>query len=52
MVSAIFVKHLDVHVFDARKGYVALDQMDGLLTGGSDARAEAATLFQKKVEST
>ena len=39
MVSAIFVKHLDVHVFDARKGYVALDQMDGLLlTGGSDAR--------------
>ena len=34
-----FVKHLDVHVFDARKGYVALDQMDGLLlTGGSDAR--------------
>ena len=39
MVSAIFVKRLDVHVFDARKGYVALDQMDGLLlTGGSDAR--------------
>jgi putative glutamine amidotransferase len=32
-----FAKHPDVHVFDARKGDVALDQMDGLLlTGGSD----------------
>jgi len=32
-----FAKHPDVQVFDARKGDVALDQMDGLLlTGGSD----------------
>src|SRR2546429_5508628 len=31
-----FAKHPDIHVFDARKGDVALDQIDGLLlTGGS-----------------
>jgi putative glutamine amidotransferase len=36
-----FEKHPDVHVFDARKGDVALDQMDGLLlTGGSDISPE------------
>jgi putative glutamine amidotransferase len=36
-----FAKHPDVHVFDARKGDVALDQMDGLLlTGGSDISPE------------
>ena len=36
-----FAKHPDVHLFDARKGDVALDQMDGLLlTGGSDISPE------------
>ena len=36
-----FAKHPDIHVFDARKGDVALDQMDGLLlTGGSDVAPE------------
>jgi putative glutamine amidotransferase len=36
-----FAKHPDVQVFDARKGDVALDQMDGLLlTGGSDISPE------------
>jgi putative glutamine amidotransferase len=36
-----FAKHPDVHVFDARKGDVPLDQMDGLLlTGGSDISPE------------
>jgi len=36
-----FAKHPDLHVFDARKGEVALDQMDGLLlTGGSDISPE------------
>jgi putative glutamine amidotransferase len=36
-----FAKHPDIHVFDARKGDVALDQMDGLLlTGGSDISPE------------
>ena len=36
-----FAKHPDVHVFDARKADVALDQMDGLLlTGGSDISPE------------
>jgi hypothetical protein len=36
-----FASHPDVHVFDARKGEVALDQMDGLLlTGGSDISPE------------
>ena len=36
-----FAKHPDIHVFDACKGEVALDQMDGLLlTGGSDISPE------------
>ena len=36
-----FAKHPDVHVFDARKGDIPLDQMDGLLlTGGSDISPE------------
>jgi putative glutamine amidotransferase len=36
-----FAKHPDIHVVDARKGDVALDQMDGLLlTGGSDISPE------------
>lgn len=36
-----FAKHPRVHVFDARKGDVPLDQMDGLLlTGGSDISPE------------
>jgi len=36
-----FAKHPDIHVFDARKGDLPLDQMDGLLlTGGSDISPE------------
>jgi putative glutamine amidotransferase len=36
-----FAKHPKIHVFDARKSDVALDQMDGLLlTGGSDISPE------------
>src|SRR4030095_10214333 len=36
-----FAKHPDIHVFDARKGDVSMDQMDGLLlTGGSDIAPE------------
>src|SRR5437870_12051196 len=36
-----FAKHPDVHVFDARKGDIPLDKMDGLLlTGGSDISPE------------
>jgi putative glutamine amidotransferase len=36
-----FAKHPDIHVFDARKGDVPMDQMDGLLlTGGSDITPE------------
>jgi putative glutamine amidotransferase len=36
-----FAKHPDLHVLDARKGDVALDQTDGLLlTGGSDVAPE------------
>src|SRR5262252_2588685 len=36
-----FAKNPDVHVFDARKGDVSLEQMDGLLlTGGSDISPE------------
>jgi putative glutamine amidotransferase len=36
-----FTKHPDVHVFDARKGDVPLEKMDGLLlTGGSDVAPE------------
>ena len=44
-----FAKHPDIHVFDARKGDVALDQIDGLLlTGGSDISPEF--LRQKVVD--
>ena len=36
-----FAKHPDIHVFDAGKDDVSMDQMDGLLlTGGSDIRPE------------
>jgi putative glutamine amidotransferase len=36
-----FAKHPDVHVFDAGKDDVSMDQMDGLLlTGGSDIAPE------------
>jgi len=36
-----FLKHPEIHVFDARKGDVPMDQMDGLLlTGGSDITPE------------
>ncbi|PWT84785.1 MAG: gamma-glutamyl-gamma-aminobutyrate hydrolase family protein [Acidobacteria bacterium] len=36
-----FATHRDVHVFDARKGDVSMDHMDGLLlTGGSDVTPE------------
>jgi putative glutamine amidotransferase len=36
-----FARHPDVHVFDARKREVSLEQMDGLLlTGGSDIAPE------------
>jgi putative glutamine amidotransferase len=36
-----FAKHPEIHVFDARKGDVPMDQMDGLLlTGGSDITPE------------
>ena len=36
-----FANHPDVHVFDARKGGVPLEKMDGLLlTGGSDVSPE------------
>ena len=36
-----FANHPDVHVFDARKGGVPLEKMDGLLlTGGSDISPE------------
>src|SRR5439155_21268053 len=36
-----FAKDPDVHVFDARNGDVAMDQIDGLLlTGGSDITLE------------
>jgi len=41
MVSPVFRKHPDIHVFDASKGQVPMDQMDGLLlTGGSDIAPE------------
>ena len=41
MVSNIFRRHPDVHVCDARKDDVSMDQMDGLLlTGGSDIAPE------------
>ena len=36
-----FAKHPEIHVFDARKGDVPIDRMDGLLlTGGSDIAPE------------
>ena len=36
-----FAKHPDVHVFDAGKGDVSMDEVDGLLlTGGSDIAPE------------
>ena len=46
-----FAKHPDVRVFDACKGNVAIDQMDGLLlTGGSDIAPEF--LRQENVDRT
>jgi putative glutamine amidotransferase len=46
-----FAKHPDIHVFDARKGDVPMDEMDGLLlTGGSDITPEF--LRQKNVDPT
>jgi putative glutamine amidotransferase len=46
-----FAKHPEVHVFNARKGDIALDQMDGLLlTGGSDVAPEF--LRQENVDRT
>lgn len=39
--SPFFAKHPEIRVFDARKGDVPMDQMDGLLlTGGSDVTPE------------
>jgi putative glutamine amidotransferase len=36
-----FIKHPEIHIFDARKGDVPMDRMDGLLlTGGSDITPE------------
>ena len=46
-----FAKHPDIHVFDAHKGDVPMDQMDGLLlTGGSDITPEF--LRQENVDPT
>jgi len=46
-----FSKHPEIHVFDARKGDVPMDQMDGLLlTGGSDVAPEF--LRQENVDPT
>jgi putative glutamine amidotransferase len=46
-----FAKHPDIHVFDARKGDVPMDEMDGLLlTGGSDITPEF--LRQESVDPT
>jgi putative glutamine amidotransferase len=46
-----FAKHPEIHVFDARKGDVPMNQMDGLLlTGGSDVTPEF--LRQENVELT
>ncbi len=46
-----FARHPDVHVVNARKGDVALEQMDGLLlTGGSDVSQEF--LRQENVDPT
>ena len=39
--QTFFVRHPDIHVCDARKDDVSMDQMDGLLlTGGSDIAPE------------
>src|SRR2546423_11332947 len=44
-----FTKHPDIHVFDAHKGDVPAEEMDGLLlTGGSDITPEF--LRQGKVD--
>jgi putative glutamine amidotransferase len=46
-----FAKHPEVHVFNAPKGPVSMDQMDGLLlTGGSDIAPEF--LRQENVDPT
>ena len=46
-----FAKHPDIHIFDARKSDVPMDQMDGLLlTGGSDITPEF--LHQENVDPT
>jgi putative glutamine amidotransferase len=46
-----FAKHPEIHVFNAHKGPVSMDQMDGLLlTGGSDIAPEF--LRQEKVDPT
>jgi putative glutamine amidotransferase len=46
-----FAKHPDIHVFDAGKGDVSMDRMDGLLlTGGSDVTPEF--LRQENVDPT
>jgi putative glutamine amidotransferase len=46
-----FAKHPEIHVFDACKGDVPMDQMDGLLlTGGSDIAPEF--LRQENVDPT
>ena len=46
-----FAKHPEIHVFDARKGDVPMDRMDGLLlTGGSDITPEF--LLQENVDPT
>jgi putative glutamine amidotransferase len=46
-----FAKHPDIQVFDARKGGVSMDQVDGLLlTGGSDIAPEF--LRQENVDPT
>jgi putative glutamine amidotransferase len=45
-----FANHPDVHVFDARKGGVPLEKMDGLLlTGGSDISPE---FLRQKVDNS
>jgi putative glutamine amidotransferase len=46
-----FAKHPDIHVFDASKGQIPMDKMDGLLlTGGSDIAQEF--LRQENVDPT
>jgi putative glutamine amidotransferase len=44
-------KHPEIHVFDARKRHISMDEMDGLLlTGGSDIAPEF--LRQENVDAT